>query len=70
MNPEDALQLLDAASRLAPLSYDDQVRRCTAVDVLKKAIEPAEEKVAEDWSPSPESVDASARPVARKGAKK
>ncbi len=44
MNPEDALQLLDAASRLAPLSYDDQVRRCTAVDVLKKAIEPAEER--------------------------
>lgn len=63
MNPEDALQLLDAASRLAPLSYDDQVRRCTAVDVLKKAIEPAEEKEKEPA----ELVQGS---TARKGAKK
>ncbi len=62
MNPEEALQLLDAASRLAPLSYDDQVRRCTAVDILKKAIQPAEEKQQE-----PE-VEVTTRPV--KGAKK
>lgn len=63
MNPEEALQLLDAASRLAALSYDDQVRRCSAVDVLKKALEPADEKQKE-----PE-VDVTTRPTT-KGAKK
>lgn len=66
MNPVEALQLLDIASRMAPLSYEDQVKRCTAVDVLKKAVEPSEG----EKSPEPEALpDAPAKQV-RNGAKK
>lgn len=67
MSPEEALQVLDLCSRLAPLNYEDQVRRCSAVDVLKGLLPKEEEPAAEPAPPEPKAAD-DKKPV-RKGAK-
>ena len=67
MSPEEALQVLDLCSRLAPLNYEDQVRRCTAADVLKGLL-PKEEEPAAGLEPTEIKAADDKKPV-RKGAK-
>lgn len=40
MTPQEALSILDQISRLAGITYDAQLQRCKAIDVLRSAVEP------------------------------